>query len=99
MWRVLALGLTALALTGCGEGKRAELAKCGLEARQMYPHTDQQSNNMDVQVATQLCMEAQGWVSDFAAEKCRESILQAGTTDCYRRRTWTEITNSWFGVD
>ncbi len=86
---MLAVAATALALAGCFDSTKQDLAACKLRAIEQYDLTvSSTEHETDADYYVQLCMEAAGYELNLSTRGCGETGSRWSVETCYRRNNW-----------
>jgi hypothetical protein len=86
--------LLGFLLSGCGDSKEQQTAKCELEAMRTYP-SDLMATSPVGRRFMQVCMQAAGYEFIWEEKSCVTADVNAGNPYCYDPRTTHGIRQWW----
>lgn len=82
IWRVFAVTVLALFLSGCFSNQKKQLATCVLDAQKLYPDSDKAPVGQSSKYV-ETCMNAAGYEWSMHHKKCFAGLRASENPYCY----------------
>ena len=88
---IIGMTASALAVAGCSDNTKRDLAACRLKAIEEYHlRAASKDNDDDAAYYVEICMEAAGYQLHVSTKGCSDTASRLKVDTCYERNTWWE---------